>query len=83
MQTVFELHPPHSFNLSPLGDTKRSQFIKFELKIKRPFLNAFFISVRPFLTGHGPLNVCESPRADISIRIFIKVEDIFGSCFEM
>ena len=45
----FELHPPHSFCLSPLEDTKRPQFIKLEMKTERPFLNAFFIPLRPFL----------------------------------
>jgi hypothetical protein len=82
-QGGFELQPPLSFKLSPLGDTNRPRFIKLELKIKRPYLHAFFISVRPFLTGHGPLNVCESPWADIAILLFIKVEEIFGNCFEM
>lgn len=82
-QTVFELHPTHSFNLSSLGDTKRLQFIKLELKIKRPFLNAFLISVRPFLTGHGTLNICENPWADISSGLFIQLENIFNIYFEL
>jgi hypothetical protein len=44
--------------------------------MKKHFNNAIFMSVKLFAAAPGPLKGCDSPLSDVSMRAFIRVEEI-------
>ena len=62
-QTVLEVQPPRSPDLSLYifiyWDTQNPYCIQLQLKIKRPFTDALFMSVKPFAIAPRPLRMCD------------------------
>jgi hypothetical protein len=87
-QTVFEVQPPRSPDLSPLdlylwGHFKIPRAFDLQFKMKVHFDQSIFMPVKPFATTAGPLKNCKTPWSVVSMSALIQLEDILGICCEL
>jgi hypothetical protein len=72
-----------SFKFFICGDKYSACCVQVELKVKRHFANASFMSIRTSATPPGPLKTCHGPWSDVSTRAIIQEESVLCVCYEL